>query len=185
MNTTITPINHRPVVIQSQSDMRDATGVLTNLIRMEQLLTTEKEKLTKPLNAALKEIRDRYRPAEMKLGEAIAQVRIEMARYQTQALKDAKKNEEEIAKKVINGEMNLDDASVAIVDTIPTKSIASSEGTGTVSFRKNDVVRITNEKKVPRQYFDINLTRIKEALKKGKKVSGAVLDVVQTVVSKV
>jgi hypothetical protein len=179
---TIKPAELEAVKIATPEDMLGATELLSRLNTYLDKVTEEKEKVTKPLNEALKAERARFKPMETKLEGAIQQIRSEMSRYQMALLAEKKKVEEKVAADVASGRLGIDKAvaklsTVAVVDS---EVVASS---GAVKFRVDKVVRVLDKSKVPVEYVEVDLAAVKKAILAGIEVSGCVLEEVQTVVN--
>lgn len=174
----------KPISIETKADMERGARALTELNRYLDAITLEKEKLTKPLNEALREIRGRYKDIEGKLESAIRAVRTEMARFQTKAIAERKKAEERLAKKVAKGAIDLEQAVSLAVSTGPLERISAGPGGASVSFRTDRVLKVVKASIVPREYLMVDEKKALEALKRGEKVPGCVLEEVQVVVSK-
>ena len=93
--------------ITDNTSLTKATGYLSDLNSKLDSIIEDKEKITKPINASLKEIREKYRPIETKLKELIDLIRAKMSEYAT-AL-DAKRKAEEvkIEAKLESGKLNV------------------------------------------------------------------------------
>jgi hypothetical protein len=183
--TSAATTDYKPIVIKGPEDMKGAAEVLSRLNTILDTLTEEKEKLTKPLNEALKEIRGRYKPAETKLEAAIAQVRGEMSRYQTKVLQEARAAEAEAAKKLRSGDVSLEEAvSLAAQGSQGVAGKIAVGSGGSVAFRVDKVLRVVDVSKVPRTYMIVDEKKVREALLQGKKVAGCVLEEVSVPVNK-
>ena len=98
------------IIIKDETDMSKATSVLSVLNKYLDELTRQKELLTKPLNAALKEIRSRYKVPEEKLESKINEIRKMMISYKTEQVQLQAKKEQELAEKVANGKISIEKA---------------------------------------------------------------------------
>ena len=171
------------VIVKTSEDMVKAAEVLSRLNKYMDGLVEEREKVTKPLNEALKAERARFKPTEDKLSEAIAWVRREMSRYETERQLLINKGEEAAAKKVAAGKISLEDA-VAVAEKGSGGASVLATSSGTVKFRTDKVLRIVNAGKVPRKYLIVDEKVVLEVLKGGGVVLGCVLDVVQVPINR-
>lgn len=172
------------VKIKNGDDFNNGVEILSRLNRMLDDVVAEKEKVTKPLNEALKAERERFKPYERKLEEAIKMIKDEMSGYQMRLLAEKKKAEEKAAKELASGKIDIG----AAVDKLAVAGKGLVEGrvetaSGAVKFRTDRVVRIVDEAKIPREYMIADMKKIKEALMAGVAVRGTVLEEVQTVVN--
>ncbi len=150
--------------------MLAATDILSQLNRELTKLTTDKEKLTKPMNEALKEIRSRYKPFEGKLEAAIAYIREQMSTYQTKALQEAEKKQEAIANKV-GTKLTLEQATKKLA-TINEPEQKIEALNGSVSFKTIKKWRVIDLDKVPRAFLTIDEDVVTENMKAGQPIEG-------------
>lgn len=160
-------------LIKTHDDMVDATEILSKLNIYNDMLIEDKEKITAPLNQALKGIRDKYRPTETMLSSAITTLKTKMGQYQLLVIAEQKKAEDALKK----GDISLEEASnkVAI-----SKTQSSS---GAVSFRNVPILVIKDKAKIPKKYLVPDEVLILADLKAGKKVAGCELGEKVTVVN--
>ena len=168
--------------IKSHGDMLVATELLSKLNQLNDKIQQEKERVTVPLNAALKAERSRWKPAEGFYQDAIEHVREEMTRYQTESVRKQKEAEKKIADKLSEGSITLDKA-VAKFDKIkaPEKEVATEAGL--VQFRETQVLKIWDHTMIPIEYMLPDEKAILTALKEGKKVAGCEIEIIQTPVN--
>jgi hypothetical protein len=168
--------------IKSHGDLLVGTDLLSKLNIFNDKIQEEKEKVTKPLNEALKAERARWRPMERFYEEAIDHVRSEMTAYQTLITNEQKEKEKALADKLEKGELTIEETITAIssVET-PAKNIATMSGD--VRFRETKILKIWDHTMIPREYLLPDEKAILTALKEGKKVEGCELEIIQTPVN--
>lgn len=166
---------------------------ITSLVTLEQsklnlarvtatmkLVKDKKESITKPLNEALKNVRSLFAPIENILESANDLMRQKMLSYNEKIKRENAVKEAEIVKKVEQGEMTIDKASVKM-----EKLDAKEAGVPT---RKNKVIEIVDETKVPQKYFKIDMILLRaDALaadKLGAIIPGVIVKEVDVIVSK-
>lgn len=167
--------------IKSPSDMTKATEMLSQLNKFLDKVIEEKEKITKPMNQALKEVRDRYKPTETSLSTAISLIRSSMSGYQTEQLKLKAIEEKKIADRIGDGKGKLKiETAVQQIENLssPSKTIETNQGS--IKFRTDKRLRITNTLLIPREYLEINESALLSALKLGKSIPGAEIELIQT-----
>src|SRR3990167_11546749 len=71
------------IVITDEKELTQAVEILSRLNQTLDAVTFDREKITKPINASLKEIRLKYKPTEDNLNHMIDLIRTEMSRYAT------------------------------------------------------------------------------------------------------
>lgn len=173
INPIIARVSH--MSINTPEDMVSATSELSQLNVYLDKMTEEKEKLTRPINEALKEIRSRYKPTELLLDEAIATIKKKMGSYQQKALAEQQKAEQKIADKVASGYIKIDTA-IKKLENIDTVDEKITTDAGAVSFRTvqkfecMDVVMLAEED--GGFFVTPNDTKIREAMKNGRTLKG-------------
>lgn len=173
--------------IACPADMFNATSILSQLNKFNDAMQEEKEKLTKPLNEAIKEVRARYKPTETLIIDAIASIKGKMGTYQQLALKVQQEAEMKIADRVSRGTLKVDTAirKLGEMDTVEDKVKTDD---GAVSFRTirkfevMDVVILANFE--GGKYVEPNDTAIREAMKEGRELPGVRYYEEQSVVNK-
>lgn len=181
MNKEITLLEKeaQSLTIITDKEMTSATELLSRINHYKDNLTEEKEKLTKPLNEALKEIRGRYKPQEEILDSAIVKIRSAMSSYQKAVIEKQKADEQKVLDRVEKGTLKIETASKKLSEMKqPEKKIESASGS--IRFREDKVLKIISEELIPREYLVINEKSILADLKLGKQVPGAQIEIVQT-----
>lgn len=145
-------------IIGSQEALEEATVLLSQLNKHLDAITADKELLTKPLNASLKAIRDKYRPAEDSINTAISSIKAAMTTYRTNVLAQQSKQIDSIAGRIERGTMNIttamDKISIITSNTDDSKKVATE--LGNVSFRSYACWRVIDEKIIPRECLRVN-----------------------------
>lgn len=163
--------------IKSPVTLQLAVDILSKLNRLNDSIIEDREKITKPLNQALKEIRSKYKPLEDSLSEAVSLIREKMSAYQTRVTQEAKKKEIQLAERLSKGDISLDQAMEALPQSPSALVVA---GAGKVKFKTSYRLKLTDPELLPDAYFSINETLILFDLKAGKAVPGAQLEEIQT-----
>ncbi len=164
-------------------DMTDATSLLSKLNSYLDSMTVEKEKITKPLNAALKEVRDRYKPTETILTIAITDLKKKMSVYQTEQLRITAEKQEKIANRVSSGNIKVETGirKLGELDT-PKEKIHTDEGSvGFRTVKKFEVVDIT---KLPIKYHIPDEAAIRLAMRDGLELDGVRYYEEQSIINK-
>lgn len=152
------------IAITDEKSMQGAVSVLSMLNTALDKLTTDKEKLTKPMNEVLKEIRSRYAPKIGELEDAIAYVRKQMTTYQTEETKRLATIAEQIAEKA-GTELTFEEASTEIGALVkPDSQVRTAQGM--VSFRTVPTYEVQDITKVPYEYLVVDMAKVKKATAK-------------------
>lgn len=151
--------------IITQVDLEQATVLLSDLNRKLDAITTEKEKVTKPLNEALKAERARFKPYEEQLSLAIQSIKDAM-RYFLQVQEDTK----------TKALLALQQGEATALDTVAIIADNNAQGAkteqGAVSFINVKAWKITDITKVPYEYLLTNDVKIREAMKQAQPIAG-------------
>lgn len=151
--------------IVTQEDLQGATVLLSELNRKLDTLKEEKEKVTKPLNEALKQERARFKPYEEALQGAVDQIKDAMKSF-------IAKEEEAKAKALIDLRAGNTTATEAIATIAENNTQGAKTTQGAVSFVEVKAFRIIDITKVPHDYLLPNETMIRQAMKEGKPIAG-------------
>ncbi len=180
----INPITQKATELEIVNPAQMAEGVelLSHLNRSLDKITTEKERVTKPLNEALKAERSRWKPLETVLEGAIAAVRTKMTAYQTHAALEAEKEAKRIADRVARGTMKVE-TGLAKLDALERADDVINTGVGTVKFRTSKILKILDESLIPDEYWLMNYNKLLTDLKAGKVIPGATTEEIQTPVN--
>ena len=168
------------IKINSKEDMLVSVEMLSRCNKYLDALKTDKEKITKPLNEALKEVREKYKPSENVLEEAIGYLRGEQSRYQTEQVILQREEEAKIAARMKPGKGNLSvEKAVEKLENIERADTKIETESGTVKFRETQVLKIWDVLLVPREYMLPDEKLILADLKAGKSINGARLEITQ------
>jgi hypothetical protein len=166
--------------IESPSALRTATETLSRLNRNLDRVIEEKEKITTPLNQALKAERARWKPLETKLQEAIDTIRSKMTLYATEQTRLQKEQEASVAGRIKPGKGNFSlETGLQKLSEIEKAPESVETEAGTIKFRTDKRLKVLDESLIPRKYLVIDSKKLLEALKEGIEVPGATLEEVQ------
>lgn len=177
--------------IKTEADMNAAGTMLTQINKMGDNITEEREKVTVPLNAALKAERGRWKPLETTISNAVDIIRKKMSDYQTAQKRIADEAARKVAERVGEGRGKLKPetavAKIAAIDT-PASNI-EVEG-GSVKFRTDKTLKITDKAALLKWiYTNIPMlltykeSAVLDLLKEGKQIDGAEIEEIQVPVN--
>ncbi len=159
--------------IKDAESLQEAVEILSKLNSWNDRVISDREKLTRPLNEALKEVRARYKPFELVLEAAIGSIRAKMGAYKQQSDKERKEAEEKLAGRIGDGKGKLQmSTAVRKIGELETveKNVAGENGSVVfVSVRKFEVVDIGA---LPIIYHLPDEVAIRKALKEGVELPG-------------
>ena len=177
LQTTLAPIVTEAlgVIVKNDDDMLRATDYLSRLNKINDQITEEKERVTKPLNEALRVERGRWKPAEDMYKKGIEWLRLQTSKYQTEKIKKQREEEAKVAQRLAEGKISVEKAGKQLEKLEVVDKVEGTEGK--LTFRETQVLVIVDAKQIPREYLVADEEKILEALKAGEKVDGCKLDI--------
>jgi phage host-nuclease inhibitor protein Gam len=166
------------LAVVDKKTMEKASDLRSQVKKYLKDLTEEKEKVTKPLNDALKAERARFKPMEEKAEAVIKYLDKQMSDYQTAETKRLREEEEKIAARIGEGKGKLKletaVAKLASLDTV-------DKTVGNTRFVTDYEVVVLDLKQIPDMYLKIEIKTalIKQVLKSGVIIPGVELKEVQ------
>lgn len=151
--------------------MPEAVELLSSLNRIKDEITTEKEKVTRPLLDALNAERAKWKPKEIRLESVITRIRTALTVYQTELVAKQRAEQEAIAKKLENNEIKPETAIKRMQKVEDVQNTVESQ-TGKITFKTVTTFAVTDWSKVPTEFLLLNETKVRELLKTGVKVPG-------------
>ena len=165
--------------IKNSDDLEVAKKQLTNLGVLKKFILEKKNKLINPAEAIIEEAKGLYSPFEEKIAEADKMVRQKMLDYNQVLRAEEDKQRlalEEEAKKN-QREAKIENA-VAKVEAIIEKREA-------IPVRKNRVIKIIDEAKVPKRYWILDLAKIREdAIGNGIEIPGVGIIIEEIIINR-
>jgi len=158
------------LTVKTADDLTGATELLGKIKTVGKAITAKKESMTKPLNEALRNIRDFFRPVEAQWANAEQIVKGKMIDYQNAELAKAAKKTEVIEQKVESGKMSFEKAAEKIEAVTPQKNVTTAAGAA--QFRTVKEVVIDNETLIPREYLILDMVKIRKVALAGITIPG-------------
>ncbi len=157
-------------IVDSES-LIHATTYLSQANKYLDSLVEEREKVTKPLNEALKAERARFKPVETSLNDVISILRAKMAIYQSNLVRAQQQAQAKVAAKVQSGYIKTETA-VNKLEAMPVieKEIATAEGL--VQFAEVKKFEVISMKELPIEYHIPNEVDIRREMKLGNELPG-------------
>jgi len=154
-----------PNKINNQTELEQAQIIRNTLKADLKRITDEKDKVARPLLDAIAAERARFAPTIKKYEDAIKTISTMLTDYHTEQFKLQKAQEDKI----------LSDG--RLKDTTVLKKLSDIEVVETAGFRKHQVLKITDEMLIPREYLIVDEKYVLQALKDGITVPGAEIEV--------
>ena len=164
--------------------LTQASAIYSKLKEYFKKTKAEEDSLTERPLGEIAKIRAIFKPKRDRADALIKYVYAEISAYQTAEALRVKQEEAKIAARIGEGKGHLKiETAVAKFDAIekPVESVAT--GAGTIKFRTDKVLRITDKSLIPLEYMEPNENAIKRSILAGASVPGCVLEEVQTVVN--
>lgn len=158
------------LTIKTVDDLPKATELLGKIKTVGKVITTTKESITKPMNEALRAARSMFAPIEMTWGKAEAIVKNKMVDFHNAELKKAEKQTAAIDKKVEAGKMTPEKAVEKTKAITPQKNVTTTGGAA--QFRTVKEVEIVDETLIPREYFALDLVKVRKVALAGVAIAG-------------
>ncbi len=184
MNNKLTVLKVPALEIVDAPSMAKATEVLSQANKYLDAVKAEEEKVTKPLNEALKAERARFAPFKKSAEAVISDIRTRMSVYMTAEAKRVKEEQDKIAARIGDGKGKLKmETAVRKFDQIEKPEEAVTTDSGMVKFRTDYDVVVTDIRQVPEEYLEVLTAKVKTAMKAGVKVPGLRLEEKQVAVN--
>jgi hypothetical protein len=180
----ISPVAEQASTLSIVDDTSLKLGVelLSRLNQFNDNITEEKEKVTTPLNQALKAERSRWKPLETLYNDAISTIRSKMVTYQTALVKAQQEAHTKLASKVSSGYMKPETA-VNKIENLPAVEKEHATDAGIVQFREKKQLKIVDATQIPIEYRMIDENAILDAFKRGLSVPGCEIEIIQVPVN--
>lgn len=173
-NTTKAANAAEALTIESAEDMAKATELLSKINLAGDMIKAREGAITKPLNSALKSARELFKPLKTAQSTAKATVSRKMIAYQTEVEKKEAEKKAKIAARVEKGTMKFETAAKKM-ETMPEIKNKVEAKSGTVTFKEVRVPKVFDETKVPREYFTLNMVKIRKDALAGVVIPGVVV----------
>lgn len=130
-----------------------------NLVRVKKELTFRKESITKPLNEALKNTRDLFRPMEERVEGLLSKIKSTLTDYDTWVREELDRKREKLEERVESGRLTEGQAGAQVART----SLAL--GAPNMPMRSVPTVLIYDEAIVPRKYWVVDEVLVRKDVK--------------------
>lgn len=158
--------------VATKDDLQEATNLLAKIKTIGKEILFAKEKITKPLNETLKNVRAFFAPVENEWLRSEKIVKDKMLDYQRAEMAKADIEAAKVEKKVEAGKMSFEKAAEKIEAVTPDKSIKADNGGGSASFKKIKVVKVEDESLVPDEYWVLDMVKVRKVALAGIPIPG-------------
>jgi len=132
------------LVIKDDNDQKKATAALSELNKLGDEITGQKEELTKPLNKVLAAIRARYKPVESAHANAIRIIKGKLISYHDAKQREADKEAARIAARAAKGTIKPETAVRKMDEIAPVEKNVKTDA-GALQYKKVPKATITKE----------------------------------------
>ena len=173
------------LIISNEKELTYSAELSAQLKAKAKAIKEDREKITAPMVEALEAVREKYRPTENEVKQAIEMVTKAQSTYQTEQIRIRKAEEQKIADRVKSGKGNLSiESGLKKLEAIDKPVAVVATSIGQLKFRTDRILKVWDHTLIPLEYYDLNESKLLKDLKAGKQVSGAGLEEVQTPVNR-
>lgn len=140
------------LVIDSEESLAAATDILSKIKESAKDIKERKEKITKPLNAALTSARELFKPLENDLATAERTIKDKMLDYSNEIEAKAAAAAAKLEARVEKGTMRTDTA-MRKMDELETVGSQVKGAKGSVQFKTVRTIKIVDPTKIPLKYL--------------------------------
>lgn len=159
------------LTITTPEEYGNAIDIVSKLKDTGSQIKEKKESITKPLNEALRNVRDIFKPVEIQFENAERIIKDKLLAYKRKSDEEARAKEAKIAAQAEKGTIKIETAEKKM-DAIERVETTTRGKVGEVQIRKVKKVRITNESLIPRQYLVPDMVVIRRDALSGVPITG-------------
>ena len=159
------------IAITDDITLKQAVSLLSILNKHLDALVEDRERITKPINASLKEIRAKYKPSSDALESLIASLRAKMTQYATEQAKALETAQNKIASKVSSGYLKPETA-ISKLEALPVTEKEQSTAEGLVQFADVKCFEVVSMQDLPIEFHIADEVAIRKEMKLGNELSG-------------
>lgn len=175
----------RAITIIDDTTMAETVELLSRANKTLDAIKIESDKVILPAKQVIDAETNRWKATVTGLKEIVLTLRTKQGAYQTEMNKKAEIEKQKIAERIGegSGKLKVETAVRKINEVVvPQKKVVASSGS--LSFRKDPIIKVTDADKIPREFLVINESYLLASLKAGKRVEGAELDYKMTPINK-
>ena len=161
-------------VITNDDTLREAVVLLSNANKLADRAEEEKKKVTAPLNEALKAERARWKPLEDACANIVSTLKGKILAYNAQQEAEREKKEAQLLARAEKGTMKIETV-VNKLAALPDTGVSVTTAMGGIQYRTVPKLVIHDLSLIPEKFWEVNESRVKDALKAGEVVPGASL----------
>lgn len=157
------------LTIAGDVDLKIAADILQSIAKQKKLIESRRQFFVKPLNDQVKKINDLFKPLATKLAEVDMSIRGKVNKYRSDQAAIAAKEQKRLDDLAVKQQVRLDKKSEktgveAPKIIAPVVQAANTKVEG-MTVRKTWTYEIVDEKLVPDEYYTIDPTKIRSAIR--------------------
>lgn len=160
------------VQVTNEEELADVAEKVKQVNQLGKAIRQSMERITKPLQEALNETRSRFLPYEKECKEAEAILKQKAGVYMAAQEELKRKEEEKIAKQLEAGKIKEETAIRKMEAVGETKKTVTTQTGAKLTLKKVKTVVIVNPELVPKEYWEINETKVKKVALAGVEIPG-------------
>ncbi len=156
--------------VKTENDYQAALAEGKRIKEQLEIITARKDEIIKPLNSSLKSVKALFAPIEEAGENALKIVRTKMLEYANKKEAKAEVKIDKIVQKFEDGKISEGEAHAKIFVATPQKTVTTEAGSATV--KKVKKYYVVDKSKIPLQFLEPDMVRIKASFKAGTPVDG-------------
>jgi len=156
--------------INNDNDLAKAGDMLVEVNEYIKVITSAKKSITDPASKTLAAARQFFSPFELKYKTIKDIISNKMVEYNAKKTEKIEKENAKIVEKIEKGKIDFEEAGELIKEV--DKTIETKSGFGKVTFRTYSEVVIENEKEVPKEYWVLDMVKIRKVALAGVSIPG-------------
>lgn len=162
--------------IKSPEDLEKGKDILNKIAQYKKAVKAQKDKILKPMNEAVKEVRNFFAPIEERVDQADQEIRGKILSYNRVVQEKQAKEQVKIEEKVAAGTMKQ--------ETAEKKLEKQAEQVAAIPTRKVAKLVITDEQAIPDEYWVIDMVKLRKAVISDRvAVPGTKVEMEETIVA--
>jgi len=157
--------------ITSQKDYEEALGEGKNIKDKLKVITDRKTEITKPLNIALKSVRELFSPLETIGENALKTIKDKMLSFTIEETKRAEEAKLKIAKKLEDGKLTIEKA-VEKIEAVEVQEKTTKTENGKATTVSRTAWKVVDKSKIPLEFLEPDMVKIKQSFRVGVPVAG-------------
>lgn len=157
--------------VKSDGDYHKALTEGKRIKEQLEIIIARKEEITKPLNAAVKSVRDLFKPLETAGENALKAIKSKMLDYTNEKDRKAEEDKKKIAERVERGTMKPETA-VRKMGEVKASDTTVTTDAGSATTRTVKKWRVIDKTKIPLDFMEPDMVKIKASFRSGTPVSG-------------